>query len=141
MGQQIIVDTDYLLDTTKSISDTSSEISKSILTLQKLSNEISTFINDESMNNFKISFSNYVSVLGNIPSFFENVTNNINTLAKEYDESDNSDNCKESHCQIYESDCSQSSCCFRVRHQKFLRQFHVGINFKQILNCRSGYNG
>ena len=91
MGQQIIVDTDYLLDTTKAISETTSEISKSILALQKLSNELSTFINDESMNKFKISFSNYVSNLGNIPNVFESIVSNINTLAKEYDEMDNTE--------------------------------------------------
>ncbi len=91
MGQQIVVDTDYLLDSIKSIKVTSSEISKSIITLQKLSNELTSFVNDESMKNFNISFSNYTLSLGSVPDILDVMLNYINILAKNYDEIDNSE--------------------------------------------------
>lgn len=91
MGQQIVVDTDYLLDTTKSIRDTSSEITESILTLQNLSTELTAFVNDESMNKFKISFSNFTSNLFNVTKILDSISGNISNLAKDYDEMDNTE--------------------------------------------------
>ena len=91
MSQKIIIDTDHILEVSKKINDTSSEISNSILSLQKISNDLTTNINDQNLNNFKLSFDDYISKLASLVTFYNSITTNINYLVKEYDSVDSTD--------------------------------------------------
>ena len=91
MSQKIIVDTDHILTVSSKIHNTASEISNSIMSLQKLSTDLSTDLGDKNMNNFKMSFDDYLSKLTGLVTFYTNITTNLNYLAKEFDGMDNDD--------------------------------------------------
>ena len=91
MSSKIILDTERILEVSKKINNTSSEISNSILSLRKLSNDLTTGINDQNLNSFKLSFDDYISKLSSLVTFYNNITTNINYLVKEYDSVDSTD--------------------------------------------------
>lgn len=88
---QVIIDTDYLLDLSKNINNTSNDIANSINELQKICNDLGNNESDKNMKNFKIGFSSYLISLKELTSFYSNMTSTINELVKEYNEIDDSD--------------------------------------------------
>jgi uncharacterized protein YukE len=89
MGYKVTVDTDYILGISKNINDTSSEISNSINSLQKICDDLGSNLSDRNMQNFKNNFSTYLASLKDIIPFYTEVSSTINDLVKEYDNTDN----------------------------------------------------
>ena len=90
MKYQIIVDTEHLINITSKINDTTSEITNSINSLKKISAELGTNTEDQNMKNFNNNFSDYLTTLNGLSSFYNELSSTINSLAKEYDNVDES---------------------------------------------------
>ena len=91
MDYQLIVDTDYILDLSKNISDTSNDISNSIESLQKVCNDLGYNVLDKNMQNFKNNFSSYLVSLKGLTTFYTSISSTINDLVKEYNNIDDTD--------------------------------------------------
>lgn len=91
MGYQVIVDTDSLLGISNSINSTSNEISNSIISLQKVCNDLGTNIQDQNIVNFQNNFGDYLSRLNYLTVFYNSISKKISNMSKEYDNVDNTD--------------------------------------------------
>lgn len=91
MSQKIIIDTDHILTISSKINDTSNEITNSINSFKKISDDLSTNISDQNMTNFKLSFDDFIIKLSGLVTFYNSITTNLNNLAKEYDGLDSTD--------------------------------------------------
>ena len=91
MDCQVIIDTDYLLEVSDKINETSNEISNSIISLKKISDDLGTTIQDQNINNFQSNFTDYLSKLNELTLFYNSVSTTISNLVNEYNNIDQSD--------------------------------------------------
>lgn len=91
MGYQVIVDTDSLIEISNSINNTTNEISNSIISLQKVCNDLGANIQDQNISNFQNNFGDYLSRLNNLTVFYKSISTTISNMSKEYDNVDNTD--------------------------------------------------
>ena len=90
MEYQVIIDADYLLNISKKINDTTIEITNSINSLKKINSELNTNIEDQNINSFNNNFSDYLTSLSNLTTFYDEITGTVNRLVKEYENIDES---------------------------------------------------
>ena len=91
MSCQVIIDTDYILEVSKTINATSNEIASSINNLKKTCDDLDNSIKDQNIQNFKINFNDYLTRMNNLTSFYNSVSTTLNDLTKEYENIDQKD--------------------------------------------------